>query len=375
MRRLTAILVLGVWLGIFCHVGAAYDRDAAVDYALTWSVYQPAEVANTTVYYMYAGADCANFVSQCLIAGGIRFRSRESSSPDNDNTTTTDQSELGTGKNTKAIKDGDMAEYSRVISGANYLAQSMLHSRHGGTLYTTPELVDDGDVWQDVQPGDLFMGWNGGSYYHAMFINNVKSTTPKDIYYCAHTIWRRNQKALDSVADWKTSGGYRIICLPDAPTIREFIPYTPTKYLRYARANEWVKKYTPNIWKVGKENLYVYVTFDTDMNTFAVATVQLLLGGTSVTFGSQSGAGYTNGWWTNSGSGEKYQNRTWCGRILAGNLPTDKNGWYTVSIRAQAADGSYNDTHDDLAEYSASSACTLFRIRVDTRRDSGKSDE
>ena len=50
--------------------GLAYNRSAATAYAIVWGI---PSVANTVVYELYA-ADCANFVSQCLIAGGIKFK-------------------------------------------------------------------------------------------------------------------------------------------------------------------------------------------------------------------------------------------------------------------------------------------------------------
>ena len=51
---------------LFILVGVAfsYNPSAAVNYALSYCRnYNPA-------YNSYPGADCANFVSQCLIAGG-----------------------------------------------------------------------------------------------------------------------------------------------------------------------------------------------------------------------------------------------------------------------------------------------------------------
>ena len=47
-----------------------YNREAAFGYAKRWW-----DGANTPEYNDYSGSggDCANFVSQCLIAGGISF--------------------------------------------------------------------------------------------------------------------------------------------------------------------------------------------------------------------------------------------------------------------------------------------------------------
>ena len=49
-----------------------YDRDAAIAYAREWY-----NSANTSAYasFIGKGGDCANFVSQCLVAGGIGMTS------------------------------------------------------------------------------------------------------------------------------------------------------------------------------------------------------------------------------------------------------------------------------------------------------------
>ena len=54
-------ILLFVLLGL----AISYNPSAAVNYALTYCKnYNPA-------YNRYSGADCANFVSQCMIAGGL----------------------------------------------------------------------------------------------------------------------------------------------------------------------------------------------------------------------------------------------------------------------------------------------------------------
>jgi len=73
-------------VGCMSAAALAYDRDKAVDYALEYSARAgtpPQNVVNSTVYYDYSatGGNCANFGSQCLIAGGFRFRA--SSPPNN----------------------------------------------------------------------------------------------------------------------------------------------------------------------------------------------------------------------------------------------------------------------------------------------------
>lgn len=66
MRMKTiAILILAVVP--YASTIAAYNPDDAVAYAMTWDC---DGCRNTDEYQVY-DADCANFVSQCLIAGGL----------------------------------------------------------------------------------------------------------------------------------------------------------------------------------------------------------------------------------------------------------------------------------------------------------------
>lgn len=139
------------------------------------------------------------------------------------------------------------------------------------------------------------------------------------------------------------------------------------------RGNKYVSVAENCLWKVGKEALYLYVTFDTEMDTSTAATVILDVS-PDVNFAAQTGTGYTNGWWTNANAGRKVKDRTWCGAITAENMQINNNGWFYITVSAKAKDGSYNDGNDDLAEYSAA-PCGLFRVKIDTRRDSGKGDE
>ncbi|MDZ4064791.1 MAG: amidase domain-containing protein, partial [Coriobacteriia bacterium] len=48
--------------------GKAYSPSRAVDYARRWY-----NGYNTRKYPKYEGGDCANFVSQCLVAGGLKM--------------------------------------------------------------------------------------------------------------------------------------------------------------------------------------------------------------------------------------------------------------------------------------------------------------
>ncbi len=51
---------------------ASYDADAAVRYAN-----QYAETPNNAQYHYFSGSDCTNFVSQCVVAGGVSMRNSQ----------------------------------------------------------------------------------------------------------------------------------------------------------------------------------------------------------------------------------------------------------------------------------------------------------
>ena len=62
MRTIILFFLIGLSL--------SYDRKAAVEYARKhWNNYNDEEYIN----YADNGGDCANFVSQCMIAGGFNF--------------------------------------------------------------------------------------------------------------------------------------------------------------------------------------------------------------------------------------------------------------------------------------------------------------
>ncbi|MBQ2981399.1 MAG: amidase domain-containing protein [Lachnospiraceae bacterium] len=67
-RLLSLMLIFAFILETPANVMAAYDREAAVQYAKKHA----AKNTNNKEYDYYKDGDCTNFVSQCLYAGGIR---------------------------------------------------------------------------------------------------------------------------------------------------------------------------------------------------------------------------------------------------------------------------------------------------------------
>ena len=226
---------------------------------------------------------------------------------------------------------------------AEHLPKSLKHSRHGGTEYTIPNLTSNGSLWLDVKEGDQvgLYSEGDGHCFHTMFISQVDNTSsPKVIKYCAHTVWREDYDLAntDAEPDWKTSGRVKIICLDDAPIVRDFVIYSGSDPIKWRWYNTWcVENFAKH---AGKRDLTFRVTFDTKMKTTAIPQIKLILNGTEYAFEP----------WTSGINGDFIQNCTWKGRIIAANLPNDMNTSGVISIRAQAIDGSYNDATNDLSK-------------------------
>ena len=229
-------------------------------------------------------------------------------------------------------------------------------------------------MWNDVAAGDCLFSWDGTAYTHSMFINRLKTTTPKDLYYCAHTVWRRDHAALDTMPSWKTSGDQRVICLPDAPRGMLFGAWSGGNRINFRWANKAKWFGPPSAAKTaGKKQLAIVVTFDTDMKVSETPAMKLKLPGTTpVTFGPYTATGYNaHGWYTGSDSEYLKKNRTWRGTITADNMPGEKNVLAKISIYAKASDGTYNDKDRGLDEYTPGEM-EYIKIKLDTRTDVGK---
>ena len=158
-----------------------YDRDAAVEYADEWN-----DDANTDEYEFFGGrgGDCANFVSQCLKAGGIE---------END----------GWHCERHAGWSWALILFNLITTGTIYTwdySDSWLYAdkhfsffsdQKNGYINGLPikmtEKSDLGSVIENynIQKGDLLYFCNSkGEVYHATIISNVDSSM---IYYAAHS--------------------------------------------------------------------------------------------------------------------------------------------------------------------------------------------
>ena len=354
-------------------IAQAYNREAVVSYALLYSNDSGEYDGNWNefVYYKY-GWDCANFASQCVISGRIKFRS---SIEDDDNTREPllgdTYPELETLRPTRKVIDANTRLYSRTIALANELPGSLLHSRHGlGMLYGFPDLADGGPLWTDVVEGDCcFQLDESGHYIHCMSISEVmRGPGENDLRFSAHDRWRRNHllSDADAIPNWKQSQYVRVICLPDAPLVQG----TPV----ILSGGDRVKWQWNGLWcaenyqKVaGKADLVLRLHFDTNMNVWAPPAIKLKLGSGEYPFVPWSTDGFMNGWWVWDSTGDFQQYRTWQGRILANGLPDVKHALATISVWAQADDGSGIDKTNEISKYQAG-PMECIKILLDTKK-------
>ncbi len=389
MKNRLLLTLCGLFLANLSGVALGYNRDAAVEYALLWSARADNKnVVNTTVYknYFAIGGNCANFASQCVNAGGIRFRA---SNPFN-NLAPEGKAEFGTGMWTRAIKSDKTELYSRVITGVHNLYNSLKHARHGGlNRYTDDHKKDDGGtIWthaRKVRPGDVILDLYTARAGHTRVVNSVQSgATPKDVHICCNagfgdSAWRRDVSlnADIAAADWKTTQDFHVICLPDAPRITGTALYTLVgaqlkrliTYWGPGRRKRQKGSAPDRLKKAGKANLQIQINFDCDMKTTEAATVKLMIG-QGVSFVALVADGYTNGWRTGATDGSKVKNRTWIGNITAANMPAKKNVLANITVLAKGADGTSNDKDNDLAKYVAGANKFIYVV-VDTRAPTG----
>lgn len=364
----------------------AYNRGWAKTYAQVW--YDSFNVYDVGPYWSYVGqgGDCANFVSQCLIAGKIYFRS---STRADDNTYADNKSEIDTGQNTKYLDnrhaDANRRDlHSRVISGPRLLRWSLAHNRHGGTVYTKDNTNNftSQDFWNDVRYGDVVIYWGVPDIEqgHGMFITTV-DTTNKVLKIAAHSSARYDDD-LDVVKPgWKTSEKIYVITLPDAPYIissRTKVYVSPNADGPYTEIG-WYwgdKRYPhgPNNRMVNKkqERLDIQLTFSTIMNTTDNNTwaFKLNVPGTGDTnFQGITGGGWENGWWMepDDPTNERYYRKTWRGKIV-GNIP-NVTKLTTVKAWAKAQDSSIVDADCDLQKYNPG---TVTLLKIDLERKPGQ---
>lgn len=179
IKRLSLlVLVLIVLLVAGCSTASAvYDRDKAVSYATHW-----AKTPNSNQYHVFP-TDCANFVSQCLYAGGWQ----ETGSYDDYLSPDAWYYDYYTWP-ARWCKG-----YSRTWAVANDMTNFL--NRHPERAYSKRYIFEsERKAWgQRHRVGDVVVAdWEGDGYYdHAMIITKVK---PTEIYLSYHTPNKSNVK-------------------------------------------------------------------------------------------------------------------------------------------------------------------------------------
>lgn len=207
--------------GLSAERGNLYDRDAVAKYASKYyknynSEYAPFDKAWFIVYYLLnygtlVGGDCANFVSQCMAAGGLE-QNEDWYFEHYDNELVTGSLQLYDPFVTYYYdKDGQLTtrkeEYS--FSGAWALASEQYkYFSNPKNGYINGEVIKI-DSYKDIksviknyniQKGDLLY-WSedgGNSAYHATIINKVSQT---DILFAGHTSSAYDKKLSTTMKD------------------------------------------------------------------------------------------------------------------------------------------------------------------------------
>ena len=155
-----------------------YDYNQAVKYLKKWYYRR-----NTEYYYYYRG-DCANFISQCLFAGGIPMDNQWHSYRYNNITFKNFYRYL---LFTNSKYDWDVGASWRLADlHFKYFSDPANRNTYGTIMINSPNKVWRYACQFDLRKGDIiyFAKRQGGDIYHVAMITDIKN---QDIYYGAHT--------------------------------------------------------------------------------------------------------------------------------------------------------------------------------------------
>ncbi|SHJ93764.1 amidase domain-containing protein [Paramaledivibacter caminithermalis] len=185
---------------------SSYDRDDAVEYALDYNGSEygltSTEGYNDSVYPIFKDADCANFVSQCLKAGGMEevrsSRSNAWEKADNWFCDSTDES--------------DLEEISLTWRHTNSF---MTYWKNNCDEYTIYDVSDTNSwsefhntLWDDCLKGDVIQFCDeDGDPWHTVIVTayDFDSGDEDDILYSAHSYNRENASLYDVVKNLPNS--------------------------------------------------------------------------------------------------------------------------------------------------------------------------
>ncbi|MBI5206586.1 MAG: amidase domain-containing protein [Candidatus Firestonebacteria bacterium] len=333
-------LIILLFINLFTFIKSfAYDRKEAVKYAEKWwgSLESKGANYNYPAYFNYGnkdqnpveteGGDCANYISQCLIAGGIRFVRGSPWSYDPNNF----WYENITGALKLDIKNSNI--------WAEGLRNSLNHTAHGATEYSSlnssikvGDIVFITDTEKDQDPPlpsdsdadhTFIVTARNGDYYE------VNSHTND-----------RNHLSMYFIKD-----DYTLIYLhiPDSPVVKEVTLKLDgvEKYKAHQEPNKFLQN--PVIDKseiiTAGGTLEIKIVFDTQMNTSFTPIIKF---GQNQPYDTYP---FSNGIWSQT----NYPNDTWTASFQNSSQIT--SGEHHISISAQAEDGSQLDQDEDLSVY------------------------
>ncbi|MHB8103334.1 MAG: amidase domain-containing protein [Methanosarcina sp.] len=172
---------------------ATYDRSKAVKYAYTWG-----KSHNPDYHFFSSSGDCANFVSQCLYAGGWTMIGKEKDYQ------SSDAWYYHSWGPTRWWKG-----YSRTWSVANELGIFLdRHPERADSRKYIPNPIPKNDNWAlNYEVGDVVIideiggGKEEGKLDHAMIISKIE---PNEIYLAAHT----NPQTEKKISEIMNTEGY-----------------------------------------------------------------------------------------------------------------------------------------------------------------------
>ena len=153
----------------------SYDRDAAINYAIYWH-----NKFNPNYPNFSSSGDCANFVSQCLKAGGFQMNEYWHCYPRNVEEVNPIYALI-----INSIKWSYTPAWSAAKEQYEYLKNSNIVT--GETIISNPEDIAAAinDPENPIKVGDvMYLKWDKDYPHHATIISKIKDDM---IYYAAHT--------------------------------------------------------------------------------------------------------------------------------------------------------------------------------------------
>jgi len=173
-----------------------YSADYAINYALEYADTNNNGTGILGTYPYFVNRDCANFVSQCLAAGGISFRDQWSIYKKNNsadmNISVTDDMDVSW--ELQPLTEGEGSPWISAPRFYDFWTQRVPYASYTGQqIATTPTapmaFFQPGDVLQFCEPKLFGDGYKSAS--HTMFITGIDGN---DFLLSAHTEDRENYK-------------------------------------------------------------------------------------------------------------------------------------------------------------------------------------